>query len=240
MLYSKKIFAFVYARMSSQRLPGKVLMKFYGTPLLKIITDKISSTGIRPIVLTSNHQTDDEIESYCLDNKILVYRGSLQNVALRTVSALDKYNCSYFFRVNGDSPFFQNDLIYKSLEILKHNKNIDLCTNILNRTYPYGVSIELINAESFIINYRYFLEYNQEHITSFFYENKNKFNIINIENTIDLSKYSLTVDNLSDVIRINDIIKYQETVNIFDLRLEQLITLINNYEEYLFNKTKRI
>jgi spore coat polysaccharide biosynthesis protein SpsF len=240
MLYSKKIVAFVYARMSSRRLPGKVLMKFYETPIIKIITDKISSTGIQPIVLTSDHQTDDNIETYCIENNIAVYRGSLQNVAFRTISALDKYKCDYFFRVNGDSPFLQKNLIFESLDIIKDNENIDLCTNILNRTFPYGIAIELVNSESFKINYKYFSEYNQEHITSFYYEDSTKFNIINIENSINLSKYSLTVDNLADVIKINNIIEYKKTENIFNLQLEQLISLIDNYEEYLFNKTQGV
>ena len=189
-----KVVGFIYARMSSNRLPGKVLTPLYGTTLLKIIIKKTESAGIKPILLTSLDATDDKLASYCSENKIEFYRGSLQNVALRTYKAIEKYKVDYFYRINGDSPFIQTNLITNTLHLLKNDSSIDLYTNLIDRTFPYGVAIELINAKTFVDYYPIFTDYNKEHITSYFYKNIEKFKIVNIKNDTDFSKYNLTID----------------------------------------------
>lgn len=235
MIKKNSISAFIYARMNSTRLPGKVLMNFYGKSMLKIIIEKIESIGIKPIVVTSNQSTDNELIENCIRDNISYFRGDLNNVALRTVDALKEYDSNYFFRINGDSPFLYPSLLKKIIDIQAVDSSFDLYTNIQKRTYPYGVAVELIRSETFLSSYQYFDDYNKEHITSYFYNNQKKFWIKNIECKTNLSNYSLTIDTYEDMDKIINLINYYNDDFIFNLPLESLINKIIKYEKSLFN-----
>ena len=101
---------FIQARMSSQRLPGKVLLPFRDTTVLKFLYDKCKIVnGVKQVVvLTSTEHDDDEIEKVCNDNDMLIFRGSLSNVLNRFQEAA-KFFCyldDYVIRLCADSPGF--------------------------------------------------------------------------------------------------------------------------------------
>ena len=78
-----KLLSIIQARISSNRLPGKVLFKLGKTNVLGEVVKKAKAFSDEVIVCTSILEDDDRIEKYCLDNKILCYRGSLENVFSR-------------------------------------------------------------------------------------------------------------------------------------------------------------
>lgn len=84
--------AIVQARMSSERLPGKVLMQIAGRPMLEWLYDRITQTKNinRVIIATSDELTDDPIEEFCSRMNISCFRGSLEDVAGRFLSILEK------------------------------------------------------------------------------------------------------------------------------------------------------
>ena len=75
----------VQARMSSKRLPGKVLMNCFDRPILKWVIDRVRncSNEIEVVISTSNHESDDVIEEYCKNIGVDCFRGSLENVVDR-------------------------------------------------------------------------------------------------------------------------------------------------------------
>ncbi len=108
-------FIFIQARMSSQRLPGKVLFPFRGSTILKYTYDKCKNIkGIKSVfVLTSNESEDDEIEKMCNLNKINIFRGSLSNVLERFQNAA-KLHCDsedFVIRICADSPLIDEVLL---------------------------------------------------------------------------------------------------------------------------------
>ena len=96
-----------------------------------------------------------------------------------------------------------------TLKIFKKRK-VDLCTNILKRSFPKGMSIEIMTAQAYKKAYKLInTEFDKENITSIIYKNKNKFNIYNIKNMNDQKKINLSVDTKKDFIFFkNFIIKY--------------------------------
>ena len=101
-------FIFIQARMSSQRLPGKVLLPFRGSTILKHTYDKCKKiNGVKSVfILTSNEPEDDEIENMCNLNKISIFRGSLSNVLERFQDAA-RLHCNsedFIIRICADSP----------------------------------------------------------------------------------------------------------------------------------------
>ena len=80
-----KIGAIVICRYNSSRLPGKILKKINGKPILTYIIERLKCVQNLDdfIVATSINTTDQPIVDYCIKNQIKYFRGSLENVAER-------------------------------------------------------------------------------------------------------------------------------------------------------------
>ena len=88
----------IQARMSSSRLPGKMLMQINEKPLLQRVIDRVSDSKkiSKIIVATSLNQEDNQIEDYCNSIRIQCYRGDLNNVVKRYISP----SLVLFFSIN--------------------------------------------------------------------------------------------------------------------------------------------
>jgi spore coat polysaccharide biosynthesis protein SpsF len=116
----KPAIAIIQARMSSARLPGKVLLPLAGKPVIHHIVERAQScynVG-KVIVATSHEKSDDPLKEYCLDNHIECYRGSLNNVLSRFVNILNKHNYTYCVRITGDCPLIHPPFIDAQIEAL--------------------------------------------------------------------------------------------------------------------------
>src|SRR5712675_887192 len=99
-----KIRAFIQARMSSARFPGKVLAPLDGEPIIAQVIKRVSQAVGRDriTVATSDDRSDDPLACYVDQLGISVYRGSLNDVFSRFRSCLEAYPCTWFFRVCAD------------------------------------------------------------------------------------------------------------------------------------------
>jgi spore coat polysaccharide biosynthesis protein SpsF (cytidylyltransferase family) len=201
--------------MSSRRLPGKVLMKIQGKTLIERVIERVSRSKYvtKIIVATSKHNTDMPLRKLCFKKKIECYAGSLPNVAYRFYEILKKFNSKSFLRINADSPFIDPTLIDKCL-LRFNNTNSDIVTNVFPRTFPKGQSVEIVKSSVFKKNLpkikrRDYLE----HITKFFYENKNKFKIYTIVNDENYSKFNMCVDTANDIKHVRIIYKKIPNLN---------------------------
>ena len=145
------LIAIIQSRMSSERYPGKMLAPFLGKPVLNHIVERIRSAKINlPIILaTSKEVTDDPLALYAKHLGLEVVRGDLNDVVGRFYLTLSKYKCDAFFRVCGDSPLLYSSL-FDTAASLFEKANFDLITNVFPRTFPPGMSIELIKTKIFI------------------------------------------------------------------------------------------
>ena len=191
----------IQARMSSRRLPGKVLMKIQGKTLIERVVEGVSRSKYvtKIIVATSKHKTDLPLRKLCLKKKINYYAGSLHNVASRFYEISKNLNVKSFVRICADSPFIDPNLIDKCL-IKFNSKSYDIVTNLLPRTFPKGQSVEIIKSSVFKKNLpKMKKKVHLEHVTTFFYENKNNFKIKNIKNSENYSKFNMCVDTANDI-----------------------------------------
>ena len=84
----------------------------------------------------------------------------------------------------------------------------DLVTNILDRTFPKGQSVEVIDSGIFCDAYEKFTKKGHfEHVTRFFYENSESFRILNITSDINLSDIQMSVDTPEDFRCISHLIR---------------------------------
>lgn len=223
------MFCVITARMNSKRLPGKSMMKIEGKPLIGHVFDNIKKVKeIKSIcIATSTMSEDDIIESYCIKNNIKVFRGKLNNVFDRFQKIALIYHEKEIMRISGDSPLIHPNLIKKIITYSK-NKKFDICTNLFPRTFPKGQSIEIINTNSLMaINQKILSNKDKENVTSFFYNNPNKYKILNYSNNVNLNNINFSVDTKSDFKKIQKLMviikKYKNRFS-----LEKLIKIYEN------------
>ena len=105
----------IQARMSSSRLPGKVLMDLGGAPMISRVWDACSSQFER-VVLTSHDTTDDYLAAWLAGMLYGYRRGSLRDVLYRYVALAHERSPSVLVRVCGDAPFMEKRWIWKAVE----------------------------------------------------------------------------------------------------------------------------
>lgn len=100
------VVAIIQARMSSTRLPGKVLVELAGKPVLEHVVSRIESckTIQKVVVATSTDESDDAIERWCESLGVACYRGSLNDVLDRYYQAAIQSNADAIVRITADCP----------------------------------------------------------------------------------------------------------------------------------------
>ena len=197
----------IQARTNSQRFPKKVLYKLENKPIIFHVLDRLKKSKFKNnlIVATSDKSSDDRLVQLLKKKKIKIYRGNLKNVSERLYETALKLKEKYFVRVSGDSPVIDVKILDKLIEIFKKKKysNYDIITNVFPKTFPKGMSFEIIKREIISKNMKFMTENEKEHVTKYFYKNSAKFKIKNLEN-YNKKKYNLdlTLDKKIDLKRI--------------------------------------
>jgi len=101
-----KVVAIIQARMSSSRLPGKVLMSLANKPVLAHVIERLSYCRMieKIVVATTNKDSDHPVANYCADNNIDCYRGSLEDVLDRYYQTAKIFHADAIVRITGDCP----------------------------------------------------------------------------------------------------------------------------------------
>jgi len=202
--------AVVFARLDSSRLPGKALREIAGRTLLDRVVDKVlvTSDELPVIVATSDRAIDDPIAEHMTSRGIAVFRGDAPDVAGRALACADAYGLDRFARISGDSPFIVPSLITRAIE-RSLVTGADIVTNVFPRTYPVGVSIELITRDAMArIVAATDDPQDREHVTRYVYRTSEGFTIENLAAPDD--RYlgtSLAVDNETDHARASWILE---------------------------------
>jgi sialic acid synthase SpsE/spore coat polysaccharide biosynthesis protein SpsF (cytidylyltransferase family) len=169
-----KIGIVILCRFASKRLPGKILQEINGRTVLGHIVDRLQRgcMGYPVVVATSQESSDDPIAAYCRRSGLPCFRGSLDDVAGRLLACSEDYQWDYVVRINGDNLFVDPALLHSMMAVAQTDV-FDLITNVPGRTFPYGMSIEILRV-SFFRSVLEPLEDQQhlEHVTSWLYENK--------------------------------------------------------------------
>lgn len=199
----------VQARMSSRRFPGKMLAPLAGHPLIAHVFSRICEAVPRDrvILVTSEDVTDDPLAIYVGSVLgVTVFRGSLDDVVGRFQACLRAHPCDWFVRICGDSPAIDPSLFSWMLE--RVSDDLDLLTNVAERTFPPGESIEIVRARTFL---RWkpdeLTPEEREHVTLHFYRHSERYRIRNVYATdTTLSGRRLVVDTIEDLRTIEEIL----------------------------------
>lgn len=206
-----KVVAIIQARLGSTRLPGKILKKVLDKPLLEYQIERVrrAKTIDQIIIATTINENDDSIIELCDKLYIPYYRGSEEDVLSRYYEAATKFHADVIVRLTSDCPIIDPNVIDKVVSCyLEHQNEYDYVSNTLIRTYPRGLDTEVI---SYRILKQIYKEANEqiyrEHVTTYLYNNYEKFKLLNVQNDFNESKHRWTVDTKEDFYLIEKIIQ---------------------------------
>jgi spore coat polysaccharide biosynthesis protein SpsF len=194
------ILAVIQARMSSTRLPGKVLKPLLGKPMLVRQVERVKRSVLidRLLVATSVAAEDAAIERLCAELGVECCRGSLDDVLDRFYRAAQPCNPTYVVRLTGDCPLTDPDLIDAVIRFCV-NGGYDYASNALQPTFPDGLDVAVLRFSCLENAWREArLGSQREHVTPFIYNQPRRFNIGSYVNAVDYSHLRWTVDEPED------------------------------------------
>ena len=207
-----KIGAIIEARMSSSRLPGKVLMTAANKPFLLHLVERLKRVKKidKIIIATTKNKKDEEIIKFCKKNNISFFRGSEYNVMQRVILAAKKYKLDLITEVTGDCPIIDYRIIDQCLEIFLSNK-VDYVTNCHIRSYPDGMDVQVYKLKTLIKSSKMTRnKLDQEHVTLHIRKNPSIFKTINLMPNRDIywPELGLTLDEHKDYLLLKKIIEH--------------------------------
>ena len=190
----------IQARVSSTRLPGKVLKEVLGKQLLVHLLDRVGkSKRIDKIVIaTSEEKSDDPIELIADKMGITCYRGSLIDVLARYYNAAVAVKADHIVRLTGDCPLIDPVIIDEVISFYLDGK-YDYASNVVEPTFPDGEDVEVMSFASLEMSHNEArLPSHREHVTQYILSNREKFNIGSLKRGEDISSLRWTLDEPAD------------------------------------------
>ena len=231
----------IQARMSSSRLPGKVMLTINDNHLIWYVYQrvKMSKKVDRIFIATSIDKSDDILSNYCNSKNIPCFRGSLDDVLDRFYQLAKKEKMKDIIRITADCPLIDYKIIDEMITYYKKEKGlIDYFSNVHPPNFPDGLDCEIFSFEVLEKSWRSAEKKSErEHVTAYIYNNSNLFRVHNYYNDKDYSSFRWVVDEQEDFdlikkiykhfnfklnITMNDIIKYL-------IKNEELIMINSKY-----------
>jgi spore coat polysaccharide biosynthesis protein SpsF len=147
-----KVVAVVEARMSSARLPGKVLMPAGGRPLLAVLVSRLRrAAGIDEIVIaTTRNPADDPIAELARREGVGVFRGSEDDVLGRVSECLERHGADVCVEVTGDCPLVDPAIVEEALAayLAASPLRAYVSNSDPQRAVPAGLDVQVFSASA--------------------------------------------------------------------------------------------
>lgn len=197
----------IFARMDSSRLPEKALLPLRGKPLLAWTMERCQASRIPVFLATTEREIDTPLVDLARGYGVTAYRGDTSDVLGRALLAAEHFGLQTLVRISGDSPFIPPDLINLAVSVHTRDKP-DLTTNVCPRTYPPGISVEVIERQLLQrLSDEATTAREREHVTCRVYDRPDKVSIVNITSQAPhlAAGLHLAVDTADDYHRAVDI-----------------------------------
>lgn len=201
------VLAILQARMSSSRLPGKVLLRTCGKPLLAHQIERVRRCEAvsHLVVATSTDASDDPIEHLCRELGVDVHRGSLDDVLDRFAGAARPFGPEWVVRLTGDCPLADPAVIDRVVRAAMGG-GFDYVSSALHPSFPDGLDAECLRAPVLVAAASEArLPSEREHVTAFVYSRSERFRLGEVRNAVDLSALRWTVDEPRDFVFVSQV-----------------------------------
>lgn len=203
------IVGIILSRMTSSRLPGKALVDICGKPNLQYMIERVRRAKrlSAVCVATTTNDTDDSIETLCIELGVPVFRGSEDNVLDRITRAAQYFNSSVIVRLTADCPMIDPVLIDDAIGVFCEGR-YDYVANGNVRSFPDGMDVEVIAYDALArANKETTHPFLREHVTPYIRGShpqygKGDFLTRDIIFEADFSNVRWTLDTLEDLMII--------------------------------------
>jgi len=200
-----KILIVIQARMSSTRLPGKVLLPVVGKSLLMRMIERVRMTRypVKIVIATTLDTSDDPVENEAYLNSIPCYRGSIDNLLERHYETARRHGADLVLKIPSDCPLIDPQVIDAALDMFYKNAGrYDYISNLHPASYPDGNDVEIMTMDCLERVYREAdKSWELEHTTPYIWEHPELFRIGNLlwETGFNLSmSHRFTIDYPED------------------------------------------
>ncbi|WP_037353034.1 cytidylyltransferase domain-containing protein [Selenomonas sp. FC4001] len=197
-----KVVAIIEARMTSTRLPGKVLMQGCGKPLLQHMIERLKRSKHLDdvIVATTVNDTDDGVVELCEEIGCSYFRGSEDDVLLRVLNAAKEFSVDVIVETTGDCPFIDWRHIDKLIDIYM-TQDYDFVSNATERSFPDGFDIRIFSQKALQeVNDISNDPLDHEHVAIYFPRHPDKYKCFNLkaDGEEDRPDLEVTLDEIGD------------------------------------------
>jgi spore coat polysaccharide biosynthesis protein SpsF len=242
-----KIVAIIQGRMSSTRLPGKILADIAGQPMLSRVCRRTARAGSvsETLFATTSDRSDDRVAEYCDLSGLPFTRGSLYDVLERYYQAARQAKADVVVRITADCPVIDPGLIDEVVNTLLEGEYDFACNRLpppWRRTYPIGLDVEACTFKVLEKAWKGAREpQHREHAMPYFYEgveltrqsrtletgiSTRGFSVALLHHTSDFGDYRWTVDTPEDLEFIRQV--YARFDGRDDFSWKEVLELVHN------------
>lgn len=144
-----KIVATIEARMTSSRLPGKVLLQVFGKPMLHHLVTRLRMVpSLDAIVLATTVNADDDVlEEFAREEGIGCFRGSEEDVMSRVIGAATSASADIVVEITGDCPLVDPQIVEQVIRMF-HVHQVAYISNAHIRSFPDGMDVQVFRLET--------------------------------------------------------------------------------------------
>ncbi len=205
-LHAKRVVAVVEARMTSSRLPGKVLLPASGKPLLQILVERLQRVDRLDeiVIATTVNTTDNPIVELAQRLGVAAFRGSEADVLDRVVQCLQTRRAEICVEVTGDCPLVDPLIVNEALDAFAAAPDRTYVSNSdPHRSVPAGLDVQVFSAGALCELDREATDpADREHVSYGFYrpESGNRWrpHFIKHASTVGAEKLWLSLDHRED------------------------------------------
>lgn len=197
---SPKIVAVIQARMNSERLQGKSLLGLEGKPMLERVVERVKRAYKLDdlVVATTTNEKDNAIADLCFSKGWVCHRGVEGKVLGQFYDIAISQRLDAAVRITGDCPLIDAGLMDDVVDkFLEYYPDIDYASNILPRTYPRGLDVEVIKFSALEKEWRESEKW-RNHVTVSLRKNYWNYRTRNVANDGNYSYMRWCVDTAED------------------------------------------
>ena len=192
---------FIQVRLGSTRLPGKALLPLPGGSVIQHVMRAMARVPADVRALVTEQRSAALLAPAALQEGFLLFVGPEDDVLARYCMACRKYHVDTALRATGDNPLTSAALA-RSILVLHEKSGSDLSHYL---GIPLGSGVEIVRSESLFIAEKEARDpAEKEHVTSFFYRNRQRFRILEADapSECELPEARVTIDTQEDYERV--------------------------------------
>jgi spore coat polysaccharide biosynthesis protein SpsF len=228
-----RIVCIIQARMSSTRLPGKVLLPLAGREVLAHVLDRLAAceTIDDVVVATSTHQSDDVLAQWCDSHGVQVFRGSLDDVLDRYYQCAVKARADAVVRITADCPALDPTIVD---EVVRGFKAGSYDLFYLGGEFPDGLDCAVFSFPALERAWREAtLKSEREHVGPYVVNHPAWFHLGSLQKFTGLAHHRWTLDEPRDLVFLRAIFERLQRPDGKPFLVKDILELLEREPELL-------